>query len=132
MDSLDESAKQGGLLGVERQSGTERQAAAVPCPVDQGPQPIADTLSVLLARRGYAFVEAAAEREGVWGAIVGAKIAQYSRMGNIRRGVLEVTVCNSAMLQELTFQKKKLLEKILVALPDQKICDVRFRIGVVK
>jgi predicted nucleic acid-binding Zn ribbon protein len=98
----------------------------------KGPQPIAETLSVLLARRGYAFVEAAAERDEAWGAIVGDTMAQYSRMGNIRRGVLEVTVCNSAVLQELTFQKKQLLEKIVVALPDQKICDVRFRIGVVR
>ena len=39
---------------------------------------------------------------------------------------------NSAVLQELTFQKKQLLEKIVVALPDQKIRDLRFRIGVVK
>jgi predicted nucleic acid-binding Zn ribbon protein len=98
----------------------------------KGPQPIAETLSVLLARRGYAFVEAAAARDEVWGAIVGPTMAQYSRMGNIRRGVLEVTVGNSTVLQELTFQKKQLLEKIVVTLPDQKICDLRFRIGVVK
>jgi hypothetical protein len=53
-------------------------------------------------------------------------------MGKIRRGVLEVLVGNSAVLQELTFQKKHLLDKIVAALPDQKIRDVRFRIGVVK
>ena len=52
-------------------------------------------------------------------------------MGNVRRGVLEVIVGNSAALQELTFQKKHLLDKIAAALPDQKIRDVRFRIGVV-
>ena len=98
----------------------------------KGPQPIAETLSVLLARRGYACVEAAAERDEAWKAVVGEKMAHYSRMGNIRRGVLEVMVCNSAVLQELTFQKKQLLEKIVVALPDQKIRDLRFRIGVVK
>jgi predicted nucleic acid-binding Zn ribbon protein len=97
----------------------------------RGPQPIAETLSLLLARRGYAGVEAAAEREEAWGAIVGDKMAAYSRMGNVRRGVLEVIVGNSAALQELTFQKKHLLDKIAAALPDQKIRDVRFRIGVV-
>ena len=90
------------------------------------------TLSVLLARRGYAFVESAAERENAWGAVVGDTLARYSRIGSVRRGVVEVTVCNSAVLQELTFQKKQLLKKLVVALPDQKITDVRFRIGVVK
>ncbi|MHB0956632.1 MAG: DUF721 domain-containing protein [Pirellulaceae bacterium] len=98
----------------------------------KGPQPIAETLSLLLARRGYAGVEAAAERAETWVAIVGDKMALYSRMGNIRRGVLEIMVGNSAALQELTFQKKQLLLKIMAALPDQKIRDVRFRIGVVK
>jgi predicted nucleic acid-binding Zn ribbon protein len=98
----------------------------------KGPQPIAETLSLLLARRGYACVESAAERDEAWEAVVGGKMAQYSRMGNIRRGVLEVMVCNSTVLQELTFQKKQLLEKIVAALPDQKIRDLRFRIGVVK
>ncbi|NLX54671.1 MAG: DUF721 domain-containing protein [Planctomycetaceae bacterium] len=98
----------------------------------RGPQPIAETLSVLLARRGYAFVESAAERENAWGAVVGDTLARYSRIGSVRRGVVEVTVCNSAVLQELTFQKKQLLKKLVVALPDQKITDVRFRIGVVK
>ena len=98
----------------------------------KGPQPIAETLSLLLARRGYAAVEAAAERDGVWEAIVGATLGQYSRIGNVRRGVLDVIVSNSAVLQELTVQKRQLLEKIVVALPDQKICDLRFRIGVVK
>ena len=98
----------------------------------KGPQPIAEALSALLARRGYASVEAAAERDEAWQASWVTNMAQYSRMGNIRRGVLEVMVCNSAVLQELTFQKKQLLEKIVVALPDQKIRDLRFRIGVVK
>jgi len=41
MDSLDEPAKQGGLFGVERQPGAERQPAAVPHPVDEPPQPVA-------------------------------------------------------------------------------------------
>lgn len=98
----------------------------------RGPQPIAETLSLLLARRGYAGVEAAAECDEAWTIIVGDKLAPYSRMGKVRRGVLEVLVGNSAVLQELTFQKKHLLDKIMAALPDQKIRDLRFRIGVVK
>ena len=46
--------------------------------------------------------------------------------------VVEVTVCNSAVLQELTFRKTELVKKIATALPDQKIRDMRFRIGTLK
>jgi predicted nucleic acid-binding Zn ribbon protein len=96
------------------------------------PQPIAEAMSALLAQRGYANVEAAGQRDGVWQTVVGDSMAQYSRLGNIRRGILEIMVSNSAVLQELTCQKQQLLDKIVVALPDQKIRDLRFRIGVVK
>ena len=52
-----------------------------------------------------------------------------SRPGNVRRSVLEVTVRNSAVLQELTFQKTQLLGELSRLLPDQNIRDLRFRIG---
>lgn len=99
--------------------------------VSRGPQPIAETLSQLLARRGYAAVESAGERDEAWSAAVGPQLAQYCRVGLVRRGVLEIIVANSAGLQELTLQKKSLLAKIALALPDQKIRDLRFRIGTV-
>lgn len=99
--------------------------------VSRGPQPIAETLSQLLARRGYAAVESAGERDEAWSAVVGPQLAQYCRVGLVRRGVLEIIVANSAGLQELTLQKKSLLAKFTSALPDQKIHDLRFRIGTV-
>ena len=95
----------------------------------KSPQRIADTLSTLMARRGYAQLEAAGERDEAWKAAVGQQMAPHSRIGNIRRGVIEVTVCNSAVLQELTFRKTELIKKMATALPDQRICDMRFRIG---
>ncbi len=95
----------------------------------KSPQRIAETLSTLMARRGYGHVEAAGQRDEAWQRIVGEAMAAYSRLGNVRRGVVEVTVSNSAVLQELTFQKTELLQKITAALPDQKIRDVRFRVG---
>ncbi len=96
------------------------------------PQRIADTLSTLMARRGYAQLEAAGEREEAWSAVVGKQMAPHCRIGNIRRGVVEVTVCNSAVLQELTFRKQELIKKIAAVLPDQKIRDMRFRVGTLK
>ena len=98
----------------------------------KSPQRIADTLSTLMARRGYAQLESAGERDEAWKVVAGPQMAPHSRLGNIRRGVVEVTVCNSAVLQELTFRKTELIQKMSTALPDQKIRDMRFRIGTLK
>ena len=98
----------------------------------RGPQPIAETLSQLMARRGYAYLKTTSEREEAWKEVVGQKMVGHCRVGQVRRGVLEVVVRNSAALQELTFRKKKLLEEIMAALPDLRIRDLRFRIGAVE
>lgn len=97
----------------------------------RGPQPIAETLSRLMARQGYAHLKCSAEREEAWKEVVGQQWMDYCRIGNVRRGVLEVVVRNSAVLQELTFRKKQLLVGIAAALPDLRIRDLRFRIGAV-
>lgn len=97
----------------------------------KSPPPIAEALSTLLARRGYAQVEAANQRQETWMLVVGERMSQHSCAGNVRRGVLEVTVRNSTVLQELTFQKRQLLKKLLVHLPDANIRDLRFRVGVI-
>ncbi len=95
----------------------------------KGPQRIADTLSTLMARRGYAQVEVVGQRVEAWNAAVGDPLCRHTRVGNIRRGVLEVVVDNSAVLQELTFRKQELIQKLSAALADQQIREVRFRIG---
>ena len=53
----------------------------------KSPQRIADTLSTLMARRGYAQVETAGMRQEAWLAVVGEKLAAHSRVGNIRGGL---------------------------------------------
>jgi predicted nucleic acid-binding Zn ribbon protein len=97
----------------------------------RGPQAIRETLSALLARRGYASLEVATDRERAWQQVVGDPLAAYTRLGHVRRGILEVMVGNSAVLQQLTLQKQQLLQGLTVALPDQRIRDLRFRIGAV-
>jgi predicted nucleic acid-binding Zn ribbon protein len=94
-----------------------------------GPARIADALSQLMARRGYARIQAASELDAAWGDAVGEQLATQSRPGNLRRGVLEVTVGNSAVLQELTFVKRTILKELQRTVPEQKIRDLRFRVG---
>ncbi len=58
-------------------------------------------------------------------------LAKYTHPGRLRRGVLEITVANSMTIQELTFQKQDVLKKLQAELPDAKIRDLRFRVGVI-
>jgi predicted nucleic acid-binding Zn ribbon protein len=94
-----------------------------------GPQRINDVFSELLARRGYARELTAASFAQAWAEAVGPQWAAISRAGQVKRGVLEVFVENSTLLQELTFQKQTLLASLAGRLPEQGIRDLRFRLG---
>ncbi|MEQ8791143.1 MAG: DUF721 domain-containing protein [Pirellulaceae bacterium] len=95
----------------------------------RGPRPIADIVNQLLARRGYARIQSISACEEAWKEAAGAHLAPHTRPGNIRRGVLEITVRNSTVLQELTFQKKPLLKKLQSLVADENIRDLKFRVG---
>lgn len=97
----------------------------------RGPQRIADILSELMARRGYARVRAAEAYEEAWRDVAGTLLAKYTRVGSLRRGALEVTVANSTLLQELTFQKADLVKRLGERLPEEGIRDLRFRVGAI-
>lgn len=93
------------------------------------PQPIGDVLSELMARRGFARVQSASAFEQAWREAAGPLAGKFSRVGNLRRGILEVVVANSTVLQELTFEKPRLLASMKEALPEQTIRAFRFRVG---
>jgi predicted nucleic acid-binding Zn ribbon protein len=96
-----------------------------------GPQKIGDVLSQLMSRRGYARVQASSQLGEVWARAAGEPLAAASRPGNLRRGVLEVIVGNSAVIQELNFMKRTILKQLTQLAPEQKVRDLRFRIGSV-
>ncbi|MGO8689256.1 MAG: DUF721 domain-containing protein [Thermoguttaceae bacterium] len=97
----------------------------------KGPEAIGNILPELMARRGYARVQSAAQYEAAWREAAGPLVAQYSRVGGLRRGKLEVVVTSSTLMQELGFQKADLLEALARLLPDQGIKDLRFRLGAI-
>jgi predicted nucleic acid-binding Zn ribbon protein len=88
-----------------------------------------EVLSQLLARRGFARLESGARLEQAWQAAAGSVISARSRVGGIRRGVLQVLVADSVLVQELTFRKQELVERLRQQLPDDHIRDLRFRVG---
>ena len=96
------------------------------------PRKMADVLSELLARTGCARIRATEGLEQVWQTIVKDPLAAYTKLGHVRRGVLDVYVTHSPMLQELSFRKKELLRGLIDRLPDQGIKDLRFRLAAVE
>lgn len=97
----------------------------------RAPKRIADVISRLMARKGYAQLQQGLEWENVWLEAAGGRLARDSRVGRTNRGVLEITVRNSSVLQELTFQKRKLLKKLQAAVGANNLRDLRFRVGAI-
>ena len=96
------------------------------------PRKMADVLSELLARTGCARVRASEGLEQAWRGIVKAPLAEYTKLGHLRRGTLDVYVTHSPMLQELSFRKAELLRSLTDRLPEQGIKDLRFRLALVE
>ena len=95
------------------------------------PKPIGDILADLMARRGFGRLQAAEILAKAWKEAAGPLAAEYTRVGTLRRGTLEVTVQNSTLVQELAFQKPSLLKTLARLLPDEQIKNIRFRVGAV-
>lgn len=97
-----------------------------------GAQPIADILSELVARRGFARLRSQEHLEDAWQKAIGQPGCRYTRVGSARRGVLEILVANSILLQELAgFQKQSLLRRLQESLGPSAVRDLRFRLDQV-
>jgi predicted nucleic acid-binding Zn ribbon protein len=123
---------------VNRRQAASRSAAkqrtgnqAVTQGTTRGPQQIGIAITELMARRGYGQVEWREQASQAWKVAVGEHLASKCCVGQIRRGVVEVTVASSSVLQELAFRKQELLGKIQHSLPTAKIRNLRFRVGEV-
>lgn len=81
-----------------------------------------------MARRGYAQLGANEECNNAWKEVVG-KLEKFSRATEVKRGVLQVIVSNSVVMQELTIRKAELISAMVAKLPNHKIKDLRFRVG---
>ena len=96
------------------------------------PHKMFDVVSELMTRRGFARVQAGEAYENAWREAAGEVAAKYSRVASLRRGVLEVVVANSTLVQELTFQKNELLQQLNHKLPEEGITHLRLRVGAIE
>jgi predicted nucleic acid-binding Zn ribbon protein len=98
----------------------------------RGPRPLSEILGDLFTVRGYGRLLARQELEDAWNVAVGEPCCRQTRLGEVRRGVLNVTVAHSTLLEELAaFHKPALLEAVRAGAPATTIHDIRFRVGSV-
>jgi Dna[CI] antecedent, DciA len=101
-------------------------------PTHRGPRPLSAVLGELFTVRGYSRLFARQELENAWKKAVGEPYCHQTRLGEVRRGVLNVTVAHSTLLEELSSFRKSLLLKALCSdAPGTLIRDIRFRVGTV-
>src|SRR5262245_62136809 len=97
----------------------------------KGPEALGEILSRLFTARGWGRRQDRLRLERAWAEAVGEVHAAHTRVGAIRRGVLEVVVDNAVLLQELAhFHKRPLLEQLRRPLPGTPLTDLPFRAGV--
>src|SRR4051795_4749662 len=99
-------------------------------PSRRGPKPLSDILGELFATRGFGRLRALKELEDAWNTAVGEPGCRQTRLGEVRRGVLSVTVAHPTLLEELAaFQKPMLLAALRRDPRGTTIHDIRFRVG---
>jgi hypothetical protein len=104
----------------------------MPNPNARGPKALADVLGELFAVRGYGRLHASSELEAAWDAALGEGFRGRTRLGDVRRGVLTITVDHPALLEELSaYRKGELLRALKATARGSTINALRFRIGPV-
>ena len=85
-------------------------------PNRRGPRALSEILGELFTVRGYGRLRALRELEEVWNTAVGEPHCHQTRVGEVRRGVLNVMVAHPTLLEELAaFRKPELLQALRTA-----------------
>lgn len=104
-----------------------------PPPDRRGPSALGDVLGSLFASKGFARLRAASELEAAWIEAAGEDVADRSKVGGVRHGVLAITVAHPALLEELSaFRKAELLASLRRIVPNVPLHDLKFRVGPVE
>jgi predicted nucleic acid-binding Zn ribbon protein len=94
------------------------------------PRPLGSLLTRLLARTGYDRQQGSDALQKAWAEVAPASLQGSSQPGIIRRGVLEVFVSHSALVQEFGFHKQAVLAELQQLVPAEGITDIRCRLLV--
>lgn len=91
--------------------------------------PVGDIIAALLTDGTLPYRPDDVEIWRVWKEVVGNTYAENSQPSKIRKKQLTVTVSNSIWLQELTFYKETILEKINRKLGRNAVDSINIRVG---
>lgn len=99
---------------------------------ERKPKSSAELIGKLISRRGFTQDLFSDQLQAAWQKVAGQRFAGKTRATIIRRGCLEIMVDSSPALQQLGFDKSRLLEQIRQELPTAEIRALRFRVGPLK
>lgn len=95
---------------------------------EPGPENITDILARMFTARGWGRKSERVRLETAWDEVAGETYRTVTRLGSFRRGVLEVEVRSSVLMQELAqFHKRILLTELRKRLTGLTITDLKFR-----
>jgi hypothetical protein len=97
-------------------------------PAAAGPRTIGSVMSRLLARTGYDREHGSDVLATAWQQAAPASMQGSSQAGLVRRGVLDVFVSHSALVQEMGFHKREVLARLGELVPAEGITDIRCRV----
>jgi predicted nucleic acid-binding Zn ribbon protein len=93
---------------------------------------VSSVLTKLAKRLGLEAKLLEAQLRRHWPEIAGEQIAAHTRPDQIRFKKLHLIVANSVWLQQLTFLKPTLLQKINEAAGSEIVADILFRVGEIE
>jgi predicted nucleic acid-binding Zn ribbon protein len=97
---------------------------------DRGPENLSDVLARLFTARGWGRKSERVRLEAAWAEAIGPERLPDTRVGGLRRGVLEIEVRTGVLMQELAqFHKRALLAVLRTKLPGTPVTDLKFRAG---
>jgi hypothetical protein len=97
-----------------------------------GTRSLSDILCQLVTLRGYGQLLARQILENTWNTVIGEPHCHQTQVGEIRRGILNVTVAHPSLLEELSaFRKATLLTSLQSSALGITIHDIQFQVGSV-
>ena len=91
------------------------------------PERIGRIVTRIMARHGFSRRIASEQLEEAWRDAVGETIAAQTRLGSLRRGVLDVFVSHPLIGQELSFRQTELTEALNQVSRDFKIKRLKMK-----
>lgn len=93
------------------------------------PKLLGEAISELIRVRGLARRNTDRQLGDAWVSAAGTATAAATRVGPLKRGVLQVAVRNAALLNELvSFRQQELLEKLQQELGASRIKSLKFKL----